>query len=342
MNELPQNIQVKTESVQNIADSIRSKNHSNQKYKIGEMSSAIDDMKVAIPNTMLTINANGVYDVSTDEKVSVEVPVPSGAIEITQNGRTDVKDYIYADVNVPQPSGSTTITSNGTYDVTQYASAIVNTSSYTPSTTKTITSNGTGINVSTYEFADVDVKAILKNGQQFTNLTYDTSNEDDFYNFVNQFDWTNITTVSFSNSTGIKKFKMPSTFKPSSFSCSPSSFNMTLSTVELIDTSNMTSMYQTFYKNQGIVNFPEFDTSNVTTITNILSVTSGYIRLTNTSWNNILNMCRKSGVTTNKTLTSVVYGITNLTTSEQDTLRTTLQGLTNYQDFIDSGWTLGF
>lgn len=94
--------------IQNIADTIRSKNGSSDKYTVSQMADAIAN----IPQ------GGGI--------------TPSGEITLTENGRFDVAQYASAIVNVPtessgiNPSGDITITENGRFDVTNYAGAVVN------------------------------------------------------------------------------------------------------------------------------------------------------------------------------------------------------------------------
>lgn len=340
MNELPQNIQVKTESVQNIADSIRSKNHSNQKYKIGEMSGAIDDMKVAIPNTMLTIEHNGVYDVSTDEKVSVEVPVPSGAIEITQNGRTDVKDYMYADVNVPEPTGTIGIGTNGIFNVKDYEFADVNTP--TPSGSITITENGTHT-VTNYVQAIVNVpmpKLVDK-----TRFVMDCNSQqvyDELSNTLSKLDYSIL-----KDATGLFKDsvirvnntyqqfpvqQLPSNFKPTN--CRQT-FNSCFSTsLPYFDTSLCTTFTEFAKSSTLLTDIPLYDLSSCST-TGLTSMFVGTGNsFTQDSVDNILRMCMSAQAYTSKTLSSVFgYNLpSNVSTKAQDSQY--------YQAFLDSGWTL--
>lgn len=114
----------------------------NGRYNVSEFAQAavdvpnsyteVDEGKVVdggalIGQTARTITANGQYDTTTNDDVTVDVPQPSGAVSITENGEHDVADYATANVNVPNPStGELAISANGTYDVTDYASAAVN------------------------------------------------------------------------------------------------------------------------------------------------------------------------------------------------------------------------
>lgn len=115
------NVLVENQSLQDIADSIRSKNGTQTKYKPAEMSAAID-----------AISGGGI--------------TPTGTKEITANGTgIDVAAYAYADVAVPNSYAagdegkvvsngalvsqtSDTVTTNDTYDTTLINSLTVNVS----------------------------------------------------------------------------------------------------------------------------------------------------------------------------------------------------------------------
>ena len=82
------------------------------------------------PSGSKNITSNGSHDVEAYETAIVAVPGPTGTKTITQNGTHNVEAYATADVQVPQgvfPSGKITFTQNATgIDVTNYASADVN------------------------------------------------------------------------------------------------------------------------------------------------------------------------------------------------------------------------
>lgn len=128
-----------------IADAIRSKLNVQTKYKPSEMANAIGNISgggsTPVINS-LSVTENGTYT------------APSG-----------VDGYSPVTVNVPSSSpslGTKSITENGTYNASSdsldgYSQVTVNVSGSSPSGTKSITANGTGIDVAAYAYADVAV-----------------------------------------------------------------------------------------------------------------------------------------------------------------------------------------
>lgn len=94
------------------------------------------------PTGTLSINKNGTHNVSSYEKVSVNVSIPDGYIQptgtlsITENNSYDVSSYANVEVNVPnvipegyvQPTGTLDIDSNGEHNVSNYEKVNVNVS----------------------------------------------------------------------------------------------------------------------------------------------------------------------------------------------------------------------
>ena len=102
-----------------------------------------------------------------------------------------------------------------------------------------------------------------------------------------------------------------------------------LTTIPLLNTSNVTDMDSMFYNCTNLTSIPQLNTSSVTIMQGMFyNCTS----LSNESLNNILYMCVHSATTT-KTLKYI--GLTQ----EQANICTTLS---NYQDFVNAGWTTGY
>lgn len=162
----------------------------NGTYDVADYAEAEVNIDIPTPTGTLEISQNGDYDVSDYAQASVQVPLPSGDINIDDNGTYNVAQYSSAIVNVPKgitPTGTQNITSNGVYDITDKASVDVQVpQGITPSGTQNITQNGiyditdkanvdvqvpqpsgkieitqngTDIDVSQYEFADVSVQS---------------------------------------------------------------------------------------------------------------------------------------------------------------------------------------
>lgn len=128
-----------------------------------------------------------------------------------------------------------------------------------------------------------------------------------------------------------------------------------LVTIPLIDTSKVQSLFATFQGCSNLVAIPQLDTHNVTNmfvtfqncaklrdvpilntskITSIDSAFSNCLSLSNESLNNIMAMC--IGATSYKGIKTLKYlGLSS-------TQATTCQSLSNYQAFLDAGWTTGY
>ena len=104
-----------------------------------------------------------------------------------------------------------------------------------------------------------------------------------------------------------------------------------LTTIPLLNTSSVTNIAGMFNGCTNLTTIPQLNTGNVTNMTNTFS---GCTSLSNTSLNNILAMCiNATSYIGTKTLATI--GLTSIQA-------TTCQGLSNYQDFIDAGWTTGY
>lgn len=105
--------------------------------------------------------------------------------------------------------------------------------------------------------------------------------------------------------------------------------------IPLLDTSKGTSMGEMFFGCYDLKNIPVFDTSSVTAYgfyNTFLNCNS----LTDESLNNILKMCiNATSYTGTKKLSYMGLSSSYYSTSK-------IQSLSNYQDFIDAGWTIGY
>lgn len=173
------NVLVEETSLENIADAIRSKNSSTDKYKPAQMADAISAISgggitpTGTKTISITQNGTTTEDVTSYASAQVNANVPnsytasdegkvvdSGALvaqtskSISANGTYDTTTNDEVVVNVPTgitPSGSQTFTENGTYDVTNIAEAVVN-----------VASSGGGVHTEEgyVEFTDTRVQAL--------------------------------------------------------------------------------------------------------------------------------------------------------------------------------------
>ena len=103
-----------------------------------------------------------------------------------------------------------------------------------------------------------------------------------------------------------------------------------LTTIPNIDTHSAVGMPYMFYGCSSLTTVPQFDTSNVTDMVNMFY---GCTVLSDESLNNILTMCiNATSYTGTKTLKQL--GITNTN------LKNKIPTLSNYQAFLDAGWTI--
>ena len=133
-----------------------------------------------------------------------------------------------------------------------------------------------------------------------------------------------------------------------------------LTTIPLFDTSNITTMNETFRYCTGLTTVPLFNTSKVNTMQDMLNycsklttvpvldtssikfnngfqnMFSGTTKLTDESLNNILTMCiNATSYNGTKTLAFMGFQPRYYSASR-------IEALSNYQDFINAGWTTGY
>ena len=104
-----------------------------------------------------------------------------------------------------------------------------------------------------------------------------------------------------------------------------------LTSIPLLNTSSVTNMRTMF---QGCTNFTTLPLLNTTNVTDMSYMFDNCRNLTNDSLNNLLKMCSNvsSNYTGTKTLNRIFNG--NYYNSA------TIEGLSNYQDFVNAGWTI--
>lgn len=105
-----------------------------------------------------------------------------------------------------------------------------------------------------------------------------------------------------------------------------------LTSIPTIDTSSATSMGTMFQGCTRLENVPVLSTTNVLTFNNMFRYCTS---LTYDSINNILKMCANA---VNYTGTKTLLTLFNTNSYSSSTI----QGLSNYQDFVNAGWSIGW
>lgn len=106
-----------------------------------------------------------------------------------------------------------------------------------------------------------------------------------------------------------------------------------LETIPLFDTSNVTDFRDAFSYCDYLRNIPIFNTSKATNMTGMFTLSTG---LTDESLDNILQMCiNATAYTGTKTLLQL-----GIQPAYYPTTR--IEALPHYQDFLTAGWTIGY
>lgn len=101
----------------------------------------------------------------------------------------------------------------------------------------------------------------------------------------------------------------------------------------ILDTTNITNMRYMFQSCLVLENVPLYNTKNVGDMRNMFTSCPN---LTDDSLNNILQMCiNATSYSRTKTLASLGLDSTNYPASR-------IQGLSNYQAFLNAGWSIGY
>lgn len=100
-----------------------------------------------------------------------------------------------------------------------------------------------------------------------------------------------------------------------------------------VNTSKVKNMQQMFYNCISLKDVPIFNTSSVTNFSNMFGLCS---LLSDESVNNILQMCiNATSYSSTKKLSTLGFSSSSYTSSR-------IQSLSNYQSFINAGWTIGY
>ena len=149
------------------------------------------------------------------------------------------------------------------------------------------------------------------------------------FSIINTDNVTNMRNM-FNNCIKLTSISLPNT--PKLQNASQMFFNCSsLTTITQLDTSKVTQATQMFQGCTSLVTIPQLDISAVTNSYYIQNMFNSCNSLSDESLNNILAMCINAGVKS----TLAYIGLSQ-------TQATTCQTLSNWQDFVDAGWTTGY
>lgn len=337
------------QSVQNIANAIRSVNGSTDTYTISEMSAAVAGISTGLDWAQLGYDTTGsdkglpaeiknaftyakyIYDNWTELR-ALSVPKYTSDKKMFLFPKVDITESIlynamFEGSNLmhiePCIIGETTPT-NVINCQTMFKTTWIE---YAKITTKTSTQhvnsnnmfNGCN-NLASCElnFISDNVSGMFTGCKSLTSITgnFDTSNAT---NFANTFEDCNV----------IENVPAIDTSASTTFyRCFHNCF--ALKTAPAWDLSSATNLSQMFWQDAALENIPEYDLSNATTLQNMYQNTGDNI--TNDSLNNILASCISATVYTG-TKSLAYLGLSN-------TYDAIIPTLSNYNDFLTAGWII--
>lgn len=290
----------------------------------------LDSMKIGVakitPVGTINIDENGTYDVTNYNEAIVEIPMPSGEIEINSNGLYDVTNFASAEVNCPTDLDWSAIGYNERPkfidDGYNYAKAIKN--NWDASVTNLNYKYSSDFNLKFMPVVDFSNVTYASNCFQYSNISGD---------FI-QNDCSSLIDIRsmFYRCNSINKIKM---YKLNSLEgyCNDAFRECSILEEVYLDApeSNLNSIASMF---RDCINLKTINVFNTSKIHTFNSAFSGCNSLTNDSLNNIMQMCiNATSFAGTKTLQHL--GLSS-------TQATTCQGLSNYQAFLNAGWTTGY
>ena len=217
-----------------------------------------------------------------------------------------------------------------------------------------ITISGTNLNYAFYGYKGTSIPAIDTSNVTSMNSTFmfcknlttiPSLNTSNVTNMRDCFRETKITTIPLLDTSNV------TTFERAFLGC------VYLTSLPLINTQNATTIYQCF-NTTALVEIPQINTSrvvnmevafsnnsslttlpllNTSKVTNMRNIVQGTNNLTDTSLDNLLQMCINA---TSFTETKTFKYLVGISSSSYPASR--IQALPHYQDFVDAGWTIGY
>lgn len=344
---------IQNTTLQSIADAIRQKNESSDTYKPGEMAAAILGITTGEPDWTELGYEDAPDSVLNAFNYAKNIKDNWTVGSHSNQFKDDKKLYFF-------PSGLDLMGTNSYGDMFRSSNLM-----YIPPITLGFTSGSYGNTSLAGMFRSTYIEEITILGVKNTEGTDDSHYYNDCFNGCKNlkvaninsnpklgvpsmfYDCPSLTTVTGLNTTGC------TSFNDMFYGCS------SLVNLPLLDTSSATNVKEMFKGCSSLVTAPNLDLSNITStggqsifngctalenvpiynvpkVTNMNMIFGGCPNLTDTSRDNILQMCvGATAYTGAKTLQALGFSNSSYSAASW-------QALPHYQDFIDAGWTIGY